>query len=141
MKYQIKNNENQLLAEIEVGESVFNVEYFDGEFKSFLENEIEKGIFATKDVFDKSSKAFVMSKQEVKKEEALFGFAVIELVRVNGFKVGEEEPKINQNVKSVLKEFSDDNEDKKELLNKLPSMTYLEKTLLLRELRKISSNS
>lgn len=137
MKYQIKNSENKLSAEIEVGEGVFNVEYFDEEFEKFLESEMGKGISVTKDVFDKDSKAFIMSKQEVKREDKLFGFAVIEFLRRNGFKAGEDESKIDEDIRAILGEFTDDNEDKKEFLNKLPEMTYLGKTLLLRELKQI----
>lgn len=138
MIYQIKNNQNKLLAEVEAEKDIFNIKYLDREFEKFLESEIEKGISALQDVYNKDSRVFVMSKQEVKTEDELFGFAVIDFLRMNGFKVGADEPKIDEDVKSILKEFPDDNKDKKELLDKLSRMTYLEKTLLLKELKKIN---
>lgn len=136
MIYQIKNNQNVVRAEIEVGKGIFSVNYFDEEFRKFLEIELERGVSMIEDVYDKDSKTFMMTKQEVGKNDPMLGFAVLDFLRLNGFKISLGGKEIDNNVRSILDEFSDDNEDKKDLLNKFPQMSYLEKSLLLRELKK-----
>ena len=136
MNYQIKNNRNTIVAEIEVDKSVFNVSYFDEKFKKFLERELEKGIFTIEDIYDKKSKTFGMTRRGVKREDELFGFAVMDFLRMTGFSITPKE--VDKEIKTILSGFPEDNEDRKELLEKLPSMSNLEKTLLLRELNKIN---
>lgn len=135
MIYQIKNNQNFIVAEAKVEKGVFDVKYFDEEFRRFLEGELRSGISAIEDIYDKSSKTFAMTKKEVKRDDPLFGFAVTDFLRMNGFSVMSKE--LDDEIGTILNNFPEDNEDRKELSEKLSSMSNLEKTLLLRELKKI----
>ncbi len=84
-----------------------------------------------------SDEGFSLSEATIKKGHELFPLAVRQAIERAGFVVAETHPEMESEIRDILKTFSDTNEDKKDILSRLPKMSHLEQTLLLRELREV----
>lgn len=133
MKYFIYNKLNKELAVVDIGdEGSYNIEFKDGAFESFLSSKISEGI----KVFDEKSEGnvyFAVAKV-VSKEDGVSGYAILDFLRYNGYIVSKDTEGIKKEIETILVSFPED-DSKKEILETLPKLNYLEATLLLRELK------
>lgn len=102
-----------------------------------LIHEAMEGVPLFQDFYNSESQSFTMGESRVKPDHKLFSLALKRFLMSNRYEVVEEHPDVENRIKAILNSFSDNNKDKKDILARLPDMSYLEQTLLLRELSKL----
>lgn len=133
MKYYIYNKSNKELAVINVDDKGFyDVEFRDKEFESFLNLKIAEGIKVFDEKYEENS--FLVVTKTVSKDDKNIGHAILEFLRYNGYVVSKDTKDIKKEIEIILTSFPN-NDSKKEMLEMLPNLTYLEATLLVRELQ------
>ncbi len=133
MKYFVYDKFDKELATIEVDENgVYDVQFKDDSFESFLNLKISEGI----EVFNEKEKNgnFVIEKMKVLGGGKNIGYAILDFLRYNGYVVKIDAQEVKKEAESILLGLPDD-EHKKEIFEMLPNLNYLEATLLLKELK------
>ena len=110
----------------------------EGELTEILDGLPAEGISMIRDVYDPERESFSLVRGVVPQGHELFPLALKKFLEEKGYEVVEEsDDRTEEELKKILDSFPDDNEDKADILNRLSEMSRLEKTLLLRELKKI----
>lgn len=108
------------------------------ELAEILDDLPPEGIPMLRDVYDPEEKSFSLVRGMVLRGHELFPLALEKLLEEQGYEVIQEgDERAEEEIKKILGSFSNENEDKADILNRLPGMSRLERTLLLRELKKI----
>lgn len=134
MKYHIYDKSNKELAVVNVdNKGLYDIEFKDSQFESFLNSKISEGI----KVFDEKHEedVFMATKKIVSRKDKNIGYAILEFLRYNEYEVKKDTNDLKEKAGAILSDLPED-DSKREILAMLPSLTYLETALLLRELKK-----
>ena len=136
MTIEIKdsNKKTYALLATEAGRVEFLGEA-DGAFRKFLEEAVKDGITARRDLYDQATKTYKIVEGPIASSDPLFPVALKEFLVRQGYKVSEKHPEMEDEIKKRLAGFPDDNPDKQYLTRRLPEMSHLEQTYLLKELK------
>lgn len=107
----------------------------DQGFRNFLEQAIQEGIPNIQEVVDTTKGSrFIMETSEPV-SNADFPRVLEQFLTRRGYRVDSIFPEEDEEIKDLLAAFPDDNTDKVEIVARLPQMSRLEKTFILRALR------
>lgn len=95
------------------------------------------GVSLLQDFYNSESESFTLEETQIKPDHELFPMALKRFLESNGYEVAEEHSDVENKIQAILGSFPDGNEDKNDILTRLPDMSHLEQTLLLRELSKL----
>lgn len=133
MKYFIYDESDEELAVISVDSGgSYNIEFKDKQFESFLNSKISEGI----EVFDEKHEENVhlATTKVISKDDDRGGYAILDFLGYNGYRVSKDAESIKKEIETILAAFPED-DLRKELMETLPSLNYLEATFLLGELK------
>ena len=109
---------------------------FDADFKQFVIEAWRKGITRLVDRHQENGNSFVIQ-EPVSDIDPLFPLAFKEYLEREGYNVIEKHPKVEEAIRQLLAGFPDDNPDKKDILERLQEMSYLEQTAILEGLKQV----
>src|SRR3989344_223003 len=127
LSLKIKSKRDEPLATIRVDH---------GGLVKFIDTAIEHGITQRQELYDQTTQSFAMIELPIKKNDVNFQLAFKEWLGRQGYKVIELHPEIGEEIKKILRNFPDDNEDKIDILKRLPEMSYLEMSSILEGLKR-----
>ena len=134
LSLKIKSQRDEPLATIRVDHG--GLVKFIGEYDKDFANLIEHGITQRQELYDQTTQSFAMIELPIKKNDVNFPLAFKEWLGRQGYKVIELHPEIGEEIKKILRNFPDDNEDKIDILKRLPEMSYLEMSSILEGLKR-----
>lgn len=133
MKFYIQDTNNKELASISVNEGgSYSIDFKDKRFEFFLNSKISEGI----KVFDEKHEGdvFVATTKTISEEDKNLGYAILDFLRYNGYIVNTDTENLKKKIETILASFPED-DSRKEILDTLPKLNYLEATFLLGELK------
>ncbi|MEX1064068.1 MAG: hypothetical protein WD898_00555 [Candidatus Paceibacterota bacterium] len=141
MKLEVKKRIGESLGVIEFDDrNQFNFsEGTKNSFKDYVSQLIEKGIDQIKDIYDKEAAAFTMIKVPIHRDASQFPLAFKELLEREGYDVTIIREDLDKEILNSLKDFPPD-KSKDNILSRLPKMSYLEKTYILKGLNDLNKN-
>ena len=113
----------------------------DAEFVSWLESCLKNGITRFVDLPDEATHSLTITEQGVSSDDPGFPLALKEFLTSSGYEIIEKHPEIEEEIKQFLAVFPDDNKDKKDILQRLPKMSHLEQTTILKGLQALNNTS
>lgn|SRR3989344_1971904 len=134
MIIQIKNKQNQILANIKMGaeNQIDYIGSFDLEFKAFVDSLITTGVPRLIDIPNEETNSLtIVEEQGVQYTDPSFPLALKEYLERSGYDVVEKHPEVEEKIAKLLAEFPDNNPDKEDILKRLPEMSYLEQSAML----------
>lgn len=139
MILKIKNREGQNLGVIEFkdGELFLVGGGHDMPFIEFVRANLAKGLELVRDIYDPETRTFTMITGLTTGQEKISSWDLKQWLERQGFVVIEKHPEVEEEIRALLVNFPDEIPDKKEILAKLPEMSYLEQTLYLKGLKQI----
>lgn len=139
MLIEVRDVEGKFLGKIILrpGQKPEIVEPTAGAFSHFVEICWQEGITDLREFYDDQNKFYTLMETEIKKNDPLYPLAFRDFLRRAGFMVNELHLELEAEIKQLLTSFSDDNVDKKDILSRLPSMSYHEQTFLVKKLKKL----
>lgn len=141
MILQINNKQGNNLGAVSFSET--NQPQFigtsDKKFEQFVLDSLKNGIKRVVDVHTPENNGLTMIEEPVSQSDPGFPLAFKEFLERVGYEVIEKHPETEEEIHKLLADFPNDNEDKIDILKKLPEMSYLEQTIILEGLKKIQS--
>lgn len=132
MIIQISKN-NKILGTIDFDKLPVVLGGVDLDLSKLLEDVLEKGVPFMKE--KEQGQERVLYLDNILKDDLIFPLALRDYLKMVGYTVIEKHPQIEADILSLLEDVPDSNEDKKDILNRLKSMSHLEQTALLEELK------
>ena len=105
----------------------------DQTLSDFVERSLTSGIDRFRDIHE--DKTFRTVREPITKDDPGFPLAFLEWLRRHGFDVRERHPEVDEEINLLLRRLPDETL-KSKVAAELPSMNYLEKTLILESLRR-----
>lgn len=109
------------------------------EFRSWIESLLSAGVTRFIDVPNEGNHSLTIIDQKVLSTDPNFPLALKEYLERSGYEVIEKHPEVEKEIAKLLAEFPNDNSDKKDVLKRLPEMSYLEQTTILEGLRALNN--
>lgn len=107
-------------------------------FARFVEVCLREGINDIREIYDEKTRSYTSMEVEVGRDDPLFAVAFRGFLERAGFEVAERHEQTESQIRELLHAFDDNNEDKKDILGRLPKMSYREQTFILKKLRELS---
>jgi hypothetical protein len=140
MQISVKSSDGKPLGSIRFQDQNAVLDAIEDEyFLEFAKRSLIKGITVFHDIYDDEHDRFVMVEKPVYQLDPHFDLAFVKFLEINGYGVTVEHPELDEEIQRVLNSYPPD-ENKQEIIIKLPELNYLQKTFLLKEL-KDSENS
>ena len=139
MRITVKNREGKTLGVLAFtpdNQSQFIGDY-DSNFGIFVDETMKNGISQNRDIYNEKEDKFILVNGPIDPSDKNFPLAFKEYLERNGYDVTEMHPEIEEEIKSLLEVVKGEDDEKKELLDRLPNMSYAEQTYVLGELRAI----
>lgn len=143
MVLKVKTREGKLLGTLSFPESnqVQFIDKPDKEFANFVKQAQEQGITQLRDIYDEQTKTFSLVEGPIGQGDKNYPLAFREFLERHGYQVEELHLEIEAEITRLLADFPDNNQDKIDMLRRLPDMSYLEQTFILEELKKLPSGT
>lgn len=135
MEYAVFGKDKKLAVLTIYSDNTYSIDFDDKKFERFLSSKTGEGL----DVFyeeHKDGKNIILYKK-IFKDDTGFGYAIIDYLKRSNYVIKQNDPDLDKEINQVLN-FLPDSSDKQKITDIFPTLTYLEKTFLLRELKKIS---
>lgn len=115
-----------------------NVPIFEGKcdekLRKFVERSLKTGISCFRDVRIDSESSII--EEDVAKDDPLYTLAFTEWLKRHDYEVRQQHPEVDKEIHELAQKIPDDNPVKKQILKELGGMNYLEKTFILKKLKK-----
>lgn len=138
-RLSVKNRDGKLLGIIgfTVGNWPELIGDYDPELGRFVNNAMRKGITQSRELYDEKEKKFILVSGPISPSDKNFPLAFRDYLAESGYDITELHPEIEEEIKALLEAIPSEEAEKKELRDRLPSMSYAEQTYVLGELRSI----
>lgn len=139
MKIRIKKDSKLLgILEVDAGGHVKFSNDFDQDSRKDIENVMSSGVAIKIDRHDSKKRQSIILKKIIRNNDPLFSLALRDHLKVT-YETEELHSEVDEEIISIISKLPQNDEDRVEVEKKLPKLSYLERTFLLRELRKTSA--
>lgn len=135
MEYGVFSKNKKLAVLTIYSDNTYSIDFDDKKFERFLSSKIEEGLGMFYEEH-KDGKHIILYKK-VFKDDIGFSYTIIDYLKRNNYVIKQNDPDLDKEINQVFNSLPDSS-DKQKITDIFPTLTYLEKTFLLRELKKIS---
>ena len=137
---QDKNKKKLATLKFDVENKPVFVGEYEDDFKKHLDDIIKIGITRLADIYNQKDKMSSIVEVSVRQEDNIFPLALKEFLGREGYDVEVLHPEVSLEILKLLESFPL-GPDKNDLINRLPTMSYLEQTFLLEKLISFNKNN
>ena len=110
---------------------------FNSSFAELLKKILAEGVYGLQDL-GRPGQESVIARIPVALSDTAFPLALKQHLMGQGYRVVELHPEVEEKIRKLLQEFPE-TDDKKEILEQLPNMSYLEQTFTLQQLQQFAT--
>lgn len=130
MMFNIKKDGN-LFAVLGIEGGVFSIKHAPDDFRREIQEMVSRGVSAKRDIYDAQVKAHITILENIKSDHPHFVLALKQHLQGLGYEVEESHEELQKEIRASLDEFPKE-DDKKTIIEKLPTMSHLELTSIQR---------